>query len=381
MTARSQVSAEVRLDTRTDESGSTVLQIIGRLDVDSAASIWDAAVKALPGTGNAELDASELEYCDGVGMTLIHDLAIQQRRAGGTLTVTGLRDDLESFLALTELERDLTERVAPAPTRLSFPQVVGTRTYEICGDVKSLVSYVGEISSALAHAIAHPHQVRWKDALGFCTTVGAFALPVVVLIGFLLGWVMAFSAAFIMDEYGADQLLAALIGPAMVRELGPLMTCIVLAARSGSAFAAEIGMMKVNEEIDALSTMGLDPVRFLVTPRIIAAICMTPILTAFANLAGIIGGALVSTFVLDQPLVIYTNLLQQVVTIEGISLGLVKALIFGTIVAAIGCIRGMQTANSPTAVGESTTSAVVTAIVFLAITDAILAVIVQVLGI
>jgi phospholipid/cholesterol/gamma-HCH transport system permease protein len=167
----------------------------------------------------------------------------------------------------------------------------------------------------------------------------------------------------------------------MVRELGPLMTCVVLAARSGSAFAAEIGTMKVNEEIDALTTMGIDPVRFLVIPKVLAAVCMTPLLAAFANLAGIVGGALVSSFVLGQPLVVYTNLLKDVIHIQDIGIGLGKAVIFGIIVASIGCIRGMQTRNTPTAVGEAATSAVVTSIVFISITDALLAVIVQVLGI
>jgi phospholipid/cholesterol/gamma-HCH transport system permease protein len=159
------------------------------------------------------------------------------------------------------------------------------------------------------------------------------------------------------------------------------MTTVVLAARSGSAFAASIGTMKVNEEVDALYTMGLDPVRFLVTPKVLAAIVVTPLLTAFCSLSGIVGGAVVSVTILNLPLEVYTNQLLNVIHVNDIGGGMVKAMIFGILVAAIGCIRGLQTRQSPTAVGESTTSAVVSGIVLIAIADAILAVIYRILDI
>ena len=369
-----------RLESRVDDSGATILRIVGRLDIESAAAVWNTALKAVPGKGEAILDASGITSCDGAGISLIHDLAHRQRIGGGTLEVRDLRQDFQSLLELSHLEDDLAVE-PPAPERLSLPEIVGTRTVELCDDLRSLLRYVGAVCSGLLWAVVHPRRVRWGDVLHSCTVAGAFALPVVALIGFLLGWVLAFSSAFIMKEFGAEQFLGRLIGPAMIRELGPLMTCVVLAARSGSAFAAEIGTMKVNEEIDALTTMGLDPVRFLVTPKMVAAVLMTPLLAAFAALAGIVGGGLVSTFILGQPLVVYTNDMQLFVGVPGVILGLIKSMAFGVIVAAVGCIRGMQTLNSPSAVGLSTTSAVVTSIVFLAITDAVLAVVVQILDI
>jgi phospholipid/cholesterol/gamma-HCH transport system permease protein len=370
----------VHLEIRVDVAGNTVIRLAGRLDVDSTGSIWDRAVRALPGSGAVIVDAAQLDYLDGAGISLLDEMAARQRKRDGSFRVEGLQTDLRAFFDLARDHED-AEEDDHCPSRLSVTEIVGQRTSEIGEDVASLVSYVGQISLELVGVVLRPHRTRWAHVLESATTAGAFALPVVVVIGFLLGWVLAFSAAFIMHDYGADTLLAALIGPAMVRELGPLMTCIVLAARSGSAFAAEIGTMKVNEELDALTTMGIDPVRFLVIPKVLAAVCMTPLLAAFANLAGVIGGALVSSVILGQPLVVYTNLLKEVVSIQDIGLGLGKAVIFGVIVAAIGCIRGMQTRNTPTAVGESATSAVVTSIVFLAITDALLAVVVQVLGI
>tara|TARA_R110002072_G_scaffold217365_1_gene374957 strand:- start:21328 stop:22479 length:1152 start_codon:yes stop_codon:yes gene_type:complete len=378
-TTESAAPSAVRIEALA-EADPTVIRIVGRLDVDTAVGVWDVALRALPKQGDAILDAAELDYCDGAGMSLIHDMSSRLRKSGGTLAVRGLSRDLQSFLDLTHLDEDL---VVPAecPSRRSIPEIVGMHAASIAKDIGEILTYVGAIAASLGSALLRPHKVRWGDMLESCTTAGAFAFPVVTLIGFLLGWVLAFSSVFVMHDFGADQFLAALIGPAMVRELGPLITCIVLAARSGSAFAAEIGTMKVNEEVDALTTMGIDPVRFLVIPKVLASVCMTPLLAAFATAAGVIGGAVVSAFVIGQPLVIYTNLLQEKVTLSDVTLGLVKAALFGMIVASLGCIRGLQTGKSASAVGAATTSAVVTSIVFLAITDAIIAVIVQIIGV
>lgn len=373
-------SASIDLSVVGDSASPRTLRLRGRLDKYTVETIWTRACQALPRSGDVRIDAAELEYLDGFGVALLHDLTQIQRRRGGSVSIHGLATDQQAFLDLAELDQDL-QTPSPRPPERSFPQLVGLRTTELWHDARSLLTYLGSIVAGTATAALRPHRTPWSEVFERCTTAGAFALPVVSVIGFLLGWVMGFSAAFIMHDYGADTLLAALIGPAMVRELGPLMTSVVFAARSGSAFAAEIGTMKVNEEVDALTTMGLDPIRFLVVPKIIAGVLMTPLLAVFANVAGIVGGALVSRFVLDQPLVVYTNLLRDVLTPTDIALGMVKALVFGALVAGIGCIRGLQTAANPTAVGKSTTSAVVTGIVFIAIADAILAMVVQVLGI
>jgi phospholipid/cholesterol/gamma-HCH transport system permease protein len=166
----------------------------------------------------------------------------------------------------------------------------------------------------------------------------------------------------------------------MVRELGPLMTAIVLAGRSGSAFAAEIGTMKVNEEIDALTTMGLDPVRFLVVPRVLAAVFMTPLLTVYANLVGIIGGAIVLVS-LGFPLVAYFNQVLSAINYVDFLGGIVKAFVFGVLIAGIGCLRGLQTGTGASAVGDSTTRAVVSGIVFIVATDGLFSVVYFYLGI
>jgi phospholipid/cholesterol/gamma-HCH transport system permease protein len=206
------------------------------------------------------------------------------------------------------------------------------------------------------------------------------ALPIVALISFIVGLVMAFQAAVPMRMFGAELYVANLIGIAMVRELGPLMTAIVLAGRSASAFAAEIGTMRINEEIDALTVMGLDPVRFLIVPRVIAATLITPLLTIFSNLVGILGGALVITS-MGYPIVSYYNQIASFVEWNDFAGGMVKCFVFGILIATAGCIRGYQTLSGPSAVGISTTRAVVTGIILIAVFDGIFSIVYYVLGV
>jgi phospholipid/cholesterol/gamma-HCH transport system permease protein len=191
---------------------------------------------------------------------------------------------------------------------------------------------------------------------------------------------MAFQSAIPMRQFGAEVYVANLIGLSMVRELGPLLTAILLAGRSGSAFAAELGTMKVSEEIDALTTMGLEPVGFLVVPRVIAAVAMTPLLAVFASLLGLVGGAVVMLS-LGFPLVTYVIQIKSAVTAGDMLGGLGKSLAFGIVVAAIGCLRGLQTKSGASAVGESTTRAVVSGLVLITLVDGIFAVVFYYLGV
>ena len=172
---------------------------------------------------------------------------------------------------------------------MPLAEEIGEATVEVWRDIYTLVAFVGELVAALVYAAIHPRSVRWRDAMAVAEAAGVNALPIVALVSFLMGLIMAFQAAVPLRQFGAELFVANLIGLSMLRELGPLMTAIILAGRSGSAFAAELGTMKVREEIDALKTMGLDPVRFLVVTRVVAAVFMTPLLTIFADLAGFDG--------------------------------------------------------------------------------------------
>ena len=208
---------------------------------------------------------------------------------------------------------------------------------------------------------------------------GVNALPIVCLICFLMGLIMAFQSAIPLKQFAAELFIADLVSVAMLRELGPLMTAILLAGRSGSAFAAEIGTMKVNEEVNALQTMGIDPVRFLAIPRIIASIIVTPLLTLFANFMGLVGGWVVYIS-LGFPTIVYINQIKSAVTLTDLWGGLFKAGVFGLLVAGIGCFRGMQTSMGASAVGQSTTRAVVSGIVLIVMADGLFSVIYYILG-
>jgi phospholipid/cholesterol/gamma-HCH transport system permease protein len=280
---------------------------------------------------------------------------------------------------------DLYDRWAAQPPEPLSPtesplEQIGRATVAIWDDVVILIAFVGQLCAALAQAARRPRLVRWKDAFLTAELAGVNALPIISLLGFLLGLIMAFQSAIPMRQFGADIYVANLIGLSMLRELGPLLTAIILAGRSGSAFAAELGTMKVSEELDALTTMGLEPVGFLVVPRVIAAVAMTPLLAVFAGLLGLVGGAVVMLS-LGFPLVTYLIQVKSAVAVGDLLGGLGKSFVFGIVVAAIGCLRGLQTKSGAGAVGDSTTRAVVSGLVLITIVDGIFAVIFYYLGI
>jgi phospholipid/cholesterol/gamma-HCH transport system permease protein len=375
--ARNEASLELE-----DRDGAQVLRLAGHLDVDSAGPIWDQVRRTVGTRPKRDLvvEASGLTYCDSAGIALLMDLEARAARAQRRFE---LRDFPESFEPLLALSRpqDLQRVLEPPARPPGFVERVGAAVAGLAKDLYSLIAYFGELVLALLYAARHPLRVRWKDALRTAQAAGVAALPVVVLIGFLIGLVLGFQSAITLKRFGADVFLANLVGLSMVRELGPLMTAVVMTARSSSAFAAELGTMEVNEEIDALTTMGLDPVRFLLVPRTVAVIAVAPLLTAFSMLAGLCGGGLVSVFTLDLPLAIYTNQLSNVLALKDLLGGLSKSFVFGIIVVAVGCIRGLQTSGGAVGVGSSTTRAVVSAIVLIAICDSLFSFLFYTLGI
>jgi len=379
-------SSQTAIDLRSEGPRDGLLRLIftGRLDSSTTGTVWRRATAAVSRAKpqSVIVDASGIDYCDGAGIALLVHLRLLQSRLGGSLQIDGLRPEFASLL--DDGFRDFPSRTLQANRDLSRPAgfavEIGEATVEVWRDIQVLVSFVGELGAALVHALFHPRSVRWRDALAVAEVVGVNALPIVALISFLMGLIMAFQAAIPLRQFGAELFIANLIGLSMLRELGPLMTAIVVAGRSGSAFAAELGTMKVREEIDALKTMGLDPVRFLIVPRVIAAVCMTPLLTIFANLVGLMGGSVVMLS-LGFPLITFFNQVQYAVSYGSLVGGLVKAFVFGILVAGIGCLRGLQAKTGATAVGESTTSAVVSGIILIAITDGIFSVIYYYLGV
>ena len=359
--------------------GRRVLALSGRLDATTIRRVWDEGRQAIAAAVGRRVvvDAANVDYCDGAGIALLINL-MQQRKAGD-VQVANLKPAFEALLSQFDVAA-LAHDQDPPPPRRPAVEEVGMIAAGIAHDIREQVVFVGESAAALVHAVTHPAEVRWRDVWRICERVGADALPIVALISFLLGVILAVQSAIPMRKFGAEIFVADLIGLAMLRELGPLMTAILLAGRSGAAFAAEIGTMKVNQEVDALTTMGLDPVRFLVTTRIIAALLMTPLLTLFADLISLLGGAMtLQSFAI--PFVTFVHEVEGIVDFSDFMAGFVKSFVFAILIAGIGCLRGLQTQAGASAVGDSATRAVVSGIILLVIVDGIFAVIYFVLDI
>jgi phospholipid/cholesterol/gamma-HCH transport system permease protein len=379
MSAASESGAEVR--SARDPEGRAVVSIRGRLDSATTGGVWRRAMdlSAEAHGGPLVVDASGIEFCDGSGAGLLLALRERPEAAGGDFTLRGLREEFAQLLAMISPAGG-EEPVEAPEHRESFVERVGESTLQLFADFRELVAFVGQLTLALLAALRSPRQIRFRDMMLAADRAGIGAIPIIALVGFLLGLILTFQSAIPMRQFGAQIFVADLLGISMLRELGPLMAAILLTARSGSAFAAELGTMKTKEEIDALTTMGLEPVQFLVVPRVLAAVAVVPALIMIMNLFGLIGGAVVFSS-LGFPLVTFVNRIIEFVSMGDFLGGIFKGMVFGIVVAGVGCMRGLQASSGAGAVGESTTSSVVSGIVLIAFLDGIFAVVFYVLGI
>lgn len=368
------------LDISSTDSSTLTIKVGGRLNAATVAPVWRSSIQQMKEHSFSELiiDGSQIEYCDSIGAALLLELAQMARSRHAGAEMRGLNEETKNLLDLFEKE-SLAAR-PPAGQRTSLVTYVGRQSVGLVKDFSRLVSFVGELSVALVGSLLRPASIRWKDVLVVAEKAGADALPIVALVSFLMGLILAFQSAIPMRQFGAEIFVANLVSLSIARELGPLITAILLAGRTGSAFAAELGTMKVNEELDALNTMGLEPVRFLVVPRLVAAVTMMPLLTILAVFVGIAGGAVVFK-ALGFPLITYINQVQSALSPVDYLGGLFKAFVFGILVTAIGCLRGLQTSAGASAVGDSATRAVVSGIVLIVAADGIFSVLFYYLGI
>lgn len=359
--------------------GMVGLTISGRLDAASIRRLWPEGLAALERHPDrpVRVDGARIAYCDTAGAAMLLDLMRQPRPAGAEVRLVDLPPGVRQLVNRIDLaslpphEREAVSE--PLPLR------VGRAGARLWAGIRAQIEFVGQVTIELVAALMQPSRIRWRDTLAIAHEAGVRAAPIVALIAFLIGVILAFQGATALQRFGAEVFVADLVGLALLRELAPLMTAILLAGRSGAAFAAEIGSMKVDEEIDALTTMGFDPVRFLVVSRVLATVAVVPVLTLFADLIGLIGGALVMLS-FD---VSWTTYYRQVTTIVGLSdlyTGLGKSLVFGLLVAGVGCLRGLQTGTGASAVGLSATSAVVSGIVLIVAADGVFAVVFYAIG-
>ncbi len=354
--------------------------LTGRLDSNTVGPPWRAALAFLEQEHPArvELDCAQVTYCDLSGIGFLLDLRRRQEARGAALQLDHFPDQYRHLF-------DLLPGVAGLPAaagRLCLPCLadeLGQATVQLGRDVKAQVEFIGELAAALGDVAAHPGRSRWREMLRILEATSVNALPIIAMVGFLLGLILAFQAAIPMTQFGASIFVANLVALSLVRELGPLVTAIIFAGRSGAAFAAELGTMKVNDEINALVTMGINPVRHLVVPRVLAGLVATPLLSIFATLFGLIGAAIVVR-TLGFPLVTYVTRVTSSVGLSDLFGGLFKAVVFGGLISGVGCLRGLQTLAGAQAVGVSTTRSVVSGLVLIIVADGLFAVMFYYLG-
>jgi phospholipid/cholesterol/gamma-HCH transport system permease protein len=365
-----------------NEGGVLELRIEGRMDADSAAPMLkelSAVVRRLrPAT--LRVDIGGVEYLNDFGATVLAELKqlVVDRR--GRFELTGVGSKIEEILSFLDFESLGRRQDAAGKARLEPLTRIGEVTLRYAADLKDLVLFMGAVCLAFLHVIAHPKSVRLDDTLTAMQRTGVEALPIVGLISFLLGLIMTFMSAVQLKQFGANIYVASLVSLAMTRELGPIMTAIIVAGRSGSAFAAEIGTMQVTEEVDALRTMGFDPTVFLVVPKILAAVAVVPILTLFSDVFAILGGLVVGVFMLDLTAHAYIAQTSKTLPLATVFLGVTKSCVFAVIIAWVGCFRGFQVRGGAAAVGKATTSAVVDSIFLIIVCDSVFAVILRYWG-
>ena len=292
----------------------------------------------------------------------------------------GLPEGVGRLLRLAQAVPERSD-VGRAAAKAPFLQRVGERAVQSWEGTLALFTFLGETLVALGNLVRGRAQFRWADAFLVIQQCGPQALGIVAMINFLVGLILAFVGAVQLARFGASIYVADLVGIATVRELGCIMTGIIVCGRTGAAFAAQLGTMKVNEEINALQTFGISPIEFLVLPRMVALILVMPFLCAFADLISIAGGFVVSISMLDVTPTVYLNRTVEAIELKSFLLGVGKGSFFGFLVAYTGCLRGMQSGSSAAAVGEATTSAVVTGITAIIASDGIFAVLTHALGI
>jgi phospholipid/cholesterol/gamma-HCH transport system permease protein len=297
-----------------------------------------------------------------------------------TFDKDGLPQGVKKLLALATAVPE-RKGARKKSVREPFFSRVGSSSIGLWQSAIELLAFIGEASIALLRFLVGKASYRRSDLGLFIQQCGADALPIVTLVSFLVGLILAFVGAVQLAMFGAQIYVANLVGIAMVRVLGAVMAGIVMAGRTGAAFAAQLGTMQVNEEIDALKTMGVSPMEFLVLPRMLALVLMMPLICIYADLMGVLGGLIVGVGMLDIGLIEYLNQTKASLTTTFFFIGLFQACVFGVLVALAGCLRGMQCGRSASAVGAATTSAVVTSIVAIIVATGIITVVLNFLGI
>jgi phospholipid/cholesterol/gamma-HCH transport system permease protein len=359
--------------------GRAVLHFTGELRFRQCFRSWaDVQELARVPAARVDLDLSGVEYLDGAATALLLELRSELMRTGIASDVLGARGPVLAMLELYGTHAPRRSMREP-PQPIGILDQIGREAIALLGESKGL-DFIGDLVVAGLQAWRRPRVVNWRDVPRLMEGAGADGLPIVLTINFLVGLVTAFQAAIQLKQFGANIFVADLVGISITRELAPLMTAIIVAGRSGAAFSAELGTMRVSEEIDALRTLGLDPFHFLVFPRVLALALVLPLLTILADLIGVAGGVLVAMLSLDLTANAYLIETQKAVGLWDVLSGCIKTVAFGVNVALIACQRGLSTRGGAEGVGRATTSAVVTSLFAIVVVDAMFTVVFNVFG-
>lgn len=339
--------------------------------------VWRKAVPAvgrLKAGDTLTLDADAVESLDGAGEALLLALYLKARRNGFAIDARDARGAVARTLARYSPESFAGHPEPAALVRDShLAEQLGESAVALFERAKGLSAFLGETAASAARVAFSSARLRWRDVWLFIEKAGSDAVPITMLIGFLLGVILAFMSAMSLQQFGVEIYVADLISIALFRELGPIITSIILAGRTGSAFAAELGTMKVNEEIDALTTFDLSPVAFLTLPRVFASTVVMPALTIFAVAAGLLGGAII-LLSMDIPAVAYWQHVAAATSLTNVVFGLGKSMVFGLLVGMVGCFCGLNAGRASDSVGAAATSAVVSSLVLITAFDGLFAV-------
>jgi phospholipid/cholesterol/gamma-HCH transport system permease protein len=359
--------APATLETKPEGAGRRLV-FRGGLDAAAAARLWPEAMRAARGAQPLLLDLGGVTALDTAGAVLLLRLEREAHRAEWQGLAPG------PLQALLDRTREALDRPGPAPQpALPFLARVGEATLQRAKGAGSQVAFLGESLVAGLGTLRAPWRLRGSEVLRHLDEAGLRAFGLTVLLGFLIGLILAFQSSIPMKQFGAEIFIPNLVGISLLRELGPLMAAVILAGRTGSAYAAELGTMTVNEEVDALRIMGIDPIAWLVLPRLLAAMLVMPVLALLMNLAGLLGMSVVMG-TLGFPLVAVVRQLQAWVHLKDLVGGLAKAAAFGLAIGLVGCRAGLGAGRGPRAVGDAATSAVVGGIVSIVLLDGIFAV-------
>jgi phospholipid/cholesterol/gamma-HCH transport system permease protein len=361
--------------------GGVVVRIAGAL-VMPALGAMDRALQTLPQADRVVIDLAGVEALDTGGAWLLTTLVARLEGEGVHVDLRGATGAQKALIET--VARSLPENGAPEPQKRGLSvwlEKLGRRTAGHTHTFVQMIGFSGLVIACLARTVRHPGRLRLTSLVHHMQEVGFNAVPIVALMAFLIGVVLAFQGSVQLRQFGAEVFVVDLISISVLRELGILLTAIIVAGRSGSAFTAAIGSMKLREEIDAMRTLGLDPIEVLVLPRVLALLLMLPILGLIANAAGLIGGALMSWIELDVSPGMFVTRLYERTGIWHLAIGFIKAPFFAVVIGVIGCFEGMKVEGSAESVGRMTTTSVVLSIFSVIVIDAIFSIFFAELGV